>query len=78
MQPTWVRSIKKQCTRDGVPFFFKQWGGTRKKSSGRILDGRTYSNFPKYNPAISRNPTGTAIPPVPWTAFVPVEALASA
>jgi protein gp37 len=77
MQPAWVRSIQKQCSRDGVPFFFKQWGGTRKKASGRNLDGRTYSNFPKYSPAISRNPIGTAIPPVPWAAFVPVDALAS-
>jgi len=77
MQPAWVRSIQDQCSRDGVPFFFKQWGGTRKKASGRNLDGRTYSNFPKYSPAISRNPTGTAIPPVPWADLVPVEALAS-
>jgi protein gp37 len=78
MLPAWVRSIQKQCSRDGVPFFFKQWGGTRKKASGRNLDGRTYSNFPKYSPAISRNPIGTAIPPVPWADFVPVEVLASA
>jgi len=29
-----------------VPFFFKQWGGTRKKLAGRELDGRTYNALP--------------------------------
>ena len=28
------------------PFFFKQWGGTRKKEAGRILDGRFHDEFP--------------------------------
>jgi protein gp37 len=77
MQPAWVRSIQKQCSRDGVPFFFKQWGGTRKKASGRDLDGRIYSNFPKLTPARSVNPSDTSTSPIPWAAFVPVEALAS-
>jgi protein gp37 len=26
MHPQWVRSIRDQCTKAGVPFFFKQWG----------------------------------------------------
>lgn len=26
MHPYWVRSIREQCVRAGVPFFFKQWG----------------------------------------------------
>jgi protein gp37 len=76
MQPAWVRSIQKQCGRDGVPFFFKQWGGTRKKASGRNLDGKTYSYFPEIRPASSTNPSGKAIPLAPWPAFVPVDALA--
>jgi len=29
-----------------VPFFFKQWGGTRKKLAGRVLDGRTWDEMP--------------------------------
>jgi hypothetical protein len=29
-----------------VPFFFKQWGGTRKKKSGRELEGRTWDEMP--------------------------------
>jgi protein gp37 len=29
-----------------VAFFFKQWGGTNKKKTGRILNGRTYDEMP--------------------------------
>jgi len=43
---TWVRDIRKQCHRQGVPFFFKQWGGVRKKRNGRVLDGRTWDDMP--------------------------------
>jgi protein gp37 len=46
LDPAWVRSIRDQCLVDGVPFFFKQWGGVRKQRSGRMLDGRTYDEFP--------------------------------
>jgi protein gp37 len=46
MRKEWVLSIRNQCQAAGVPFFFKQWGGVRKKEAGRTLDGRTYSEFP--------------------------------
>jgi protein gp37 len=46
MQRAWVESIQKQCRRAQVPFFFKQWGGVRKKRTGRELDGRTYDELP--------------------------------
>ncbi len=46
MAPEWVRNIRDQCENAGIPFFFKQWGGTRKKKAGRILDGRTYDQVP--------------------------------
>ncbi|MGA2219636.1 MAG: phage Gp37/Gp68 family protein [Terracidiphilus sp.] len=42
----WVTSIRDQCNEAGVPFFFKQWGGVRKKLAGRELDGQTYNGFP--------------------------------
>jgi len=29
-----------------VPFFFKQWGGTRKKKAGRLLEGGTWDEVP--------------------------------
>jgi protein gp37 len=46
MAKDWVRSIRRQCIRNSVPFFFKQWGGVRKKAAGRELDGRTYDALP--------------------------------
>lgn len=46
MNPEWVRGIRDQCIEQRVPFFFKQWGGTRKHKTGRELDGRTWDEFP--------------------------------
>lgn len=43
----WIRSIRDQCAEQSVPFFFKQWGGFNKSKTGRELDGRTHSEFPK-------------------------------
>lgn len=51
MDPAWVTDIRDQCQEAGVPFFFKQWGGTRKKKTGRELEGRTWDEMPViYNP----------------------------
>lgn len=47
MNLDWVTSIRDQCTEAGVPFFFKQWGGVRKKKFGRLLEGRTWDEMPK-------------------------------
>ncbi len=47
MKKEWVISVRDQCRRASVPFFFKQWGGVRKAVSGRKLDGRTYDEFPR-------------------------------
>lgn len=46
MSPAWVRSIRDQCEAVSVPFFFKQWGGVRKKRAGRELDGSFYDEMP--------------------------------
>ena len=46
IEEDWVRSIRDQCGAAGVRFFFKQWGGTNKKRSGRMLDNRTWDDFP--------------------------------
>ncbi len=46
MNPSWVLDIRDQCHRADIPFFFKQWGGTRKKQSGRLLEGRTWDERP--------------------------------
>ena len=42
----WARDIRDQCETQGVPFFFKQWGGIRPKSGGRELDGKVWNEFP--------------------------------
>ena len=53
MKLEWVRSVREQCRRAAVPFFFKQWGawgpdGVRrtKKANGRTLDGRAWDQMP--------------------------------
>ena len=46
MKQEWVDQIHTACRVSGVPFFFKQWGGTRKKRTGRQLYGRTYDEYP--------------------------------
>ena len=46
MDPDWIRQLRDECIRQGVPFFFKQWGGRTPKSGGRELDGRTWDEMP--------------------------------
>lgn len=46
MKESWVRQIRDACERDDVAFFFKQWGGARPKSGGRLLDGEEWNGFP--------------------------------
>jgi protein gp37 len=58
MDAAWVRSIRDQSREVGVPFFFKQWGGVHKSTTGRTLDGHTYSAFPSY--ASRRAPNAAA------------------
>jgi len=53
MHPDWVKSIRNQCQRAGVAFFFKQWGGVQKGKTGRSLEGRIYDEMPA---AISPRP----------------------
>lgn len=46
MRSEWVLDIRDQCRDAGIPFFFKQWGGTNKKKAGRLLDNRTWDEMP--------------------------------
>jgi protein gp37 len=46
MKKEWVVSIQRQCSRNDIAFFFKQWGGVQKSKNGRSLDGRTYDEMP--------------------------------
>jgi protein gp37 len=47
LEEEWVLDIRDQCQRAKVAFFFKQWGGVRKKLTGRLLRGKTYDGFPE-------------------------------
>jgi protein gp37 len=47
MKEEWVTEIRDQCLDAGVAFFFKQWGGTNKKRTGRTLEGRIWDEMPR-------------------------------
>jgi protein gp37 len=42
----WIEELRDSCKRQNVAFFFKQWGGTRKKESGRLLNGKLWDEYP--------------------------------
>ncbi|MGH1600822.1 DUF5131 family protein [Campylobacter majalis] len=53
MKEEWAISIRNQCNKQNVAFFFKQWGawgsdGVRrnKKINGSLLDGKIYKDYP--------------------------------
>jgi protein gp37 len=46
MERDWIDDIQAECRKNGVAFFFKQWGGRNKKATGRVLDGKTWDEFP--------------------------------
>jgi len=48
MLEEWVINIKNQCEQQNTLFYFKQWGGTNKKKSGRTLLGQTWDAMPDY------------------------------
>mgnify|MGYP000300715502 CR=1 FL=1 len=47
VEEKWISDIIKQCKKQNVAVFFKQWGGFRPKSGGRTINGRKYSQYPK-------------------------------
>jgi protein gp37 len=59
VDPDWVRSLQLRCAAEGVPFFFKQWGGRRPTDGGRLLDGRTWDEMPDTATAPPTLPTMT-------------------
>lgn len=46
MQETWVEQLHAACEQQKVVFFFKQWGGKRKKRSGRLFKQQTWDQYP--------------------------------
>lgn len=51
VDPNWVRSVRDQCETSGIAFFFKQWGGPKRKAAGRELDGETWNQMPEVETA---------------------------
>jgi len=57
MQPEWALNVQRQCTQQGVAFFFKQWGAwgedgikRSKKANGRIFLGQEWNEEPRMMP----------------------------
>lgn len=46
MYEEWAVEIRDQCRAAGVAFFFKQWGGVRPKTGGRLLRDREWNEYP--------------------------------
>ena len=63
MAPRWVTEIRDLCAREGIPFFFKQWGGKTPKAGGRKLDGMEHDAAPSPKPQNAIHHSG-AVPHV--------------
>jgi len=62
MNPDWPKSIQKQCERQNVAFFFKQWGtwgedGRKrsKRANGSLLLGKEWKEEPKIIKSLLEN-----------------------
>nr|WP_282459422.1 DUF5131 family protein [Streptomyces sp. RLA2-12] len=47
MDMDWAARLRDLCQDATVPFFFKQVGGATPKAGGRLLDGRTWDQYPR-------------------------------
>jgi protein gp37 len=56
MRSEWVEEIQDMCRQSKTAFFFKQWGGVRPKSGGRMLNGQEWNQYPD-SAAISEHAT---------------------
>ena len=46
MAEAWVLELRDLAKQTNTPFFFKQWGGLRKKNNGSELQGEYYKEYP--------------------------------
>lgn len=46
MEAAWVHAIQRQCDAQGVPFFFKGWGGRVRELGGGLLEGKKLEQLP--------------------------------
>lgn len=54
----WIRELRDLCQDAQVPFFFKQWGGIRAKSGGRLFEGQEWNGMPEHRLGLSRASNG--------------------
>ena len=47
IEEEWVLEIRDRCKSQKVAFFFKQWGGIRPKTGGRLLKGKEWNQYPR-------------------------------
>lgn len=47
IEEKWVLEIRDHCKKQKIAFFFKQWGGIRPKTGGRLLEGKEWSQYPR-------------------------------
>jgi protein gp37 len=64
MDPRWVQEIHVACREAGTAFFFKQWGGRNKKRAGRMINDRTWDEFPA-TPSLAGAPQYSSQPSSP-------------
>jgi three-Cys-motif partner protein len=62
VKPEWIRHVRDLALESGTAFFFKQWGGLRSKSGGRMLDGQEWSEMPDHDLRPVPAPTGPKMP----------------
>jgi protein gp37 len=53
MESAWAEALRDACQRQAVAFFFKQWGGARKKRAGRVLGERTWDDYPAVTSSVT-------------------------
>lgn len=58
MRRAWVDDLLERAKRGGVPAFFKQWGGSRRRAGDRLVDGRSYEQMPPAGQGFGRPATG--------------------
>lgn len=45
----WVEELRDASLSQKIPFYFKQWGGTNKRKSGRLLNGVVWDQTPAFD-----------------------------
>jgi protein gp37 len=58
----WARAIRDACQAHRVHFFHKQWGGPRSTSGGKLLDGRTWEQYPRLPGKTAQGRRGSSLP----------------